>query len=120
MLAAAERLLAAEFDVVGTAGDGPAALRAATRLDPDAVVLDVSMPNLDGIEVARRLRAAGSRAKVIILTVHDDLDLLRAALDAGALGYVLKSRMPAELVLAIRVALTNRIFVSPVKGRSGS
>src|SRR5262245_51971742 len=92
LVAAVERLLADEFDVVGTASDGPAALRAAARLDPDVVVLDISMPDLDGIEVARRLKAAGSRAKVVLLTVHDDPDLVRAALAAGALGYVLKSR----------------------------
>src|SRR5262245_24683498 len=120
MVAAVERLLADEFEVVGTAGDGPVALRAAARLDPDVVVLDISMPDLDGIEVARRLKAAGSRAKVVLLTVHDDPDLVRAALAAGALGYVLKSRMPSELVPAIHAALSDRIFVSPVKhGETG-
>jgi len=111
-----QHLLAQEFDVVGTAADGSIALHAAARLDPDAVVLDISMPNVDGIEVARRLRAAGSKAKVIMLTVHDDPDFLRAALDAGALGYVLKSRLRADLIPAIRAALAGRIFVSPVKG----
>jgi len=110
------RLLAGEFDVVGTAADGSVALHAAAHLDPDAIVLDISMPNVDGIEVARRLRASGSRAKVIMLTVHDDPDFLHAALEAGALGYVLKSRLPADLLPAIRSALAGRIFVSQVKG----
>src|SRR5262249_24549782 len=117
MVRVLERRLAREFDVVGTAADGSVALHATARLDPDAIVLDISMPNLDGIEVARRLKAAGSKAKIIMLTVHDDPDFLRAALDAGALGYVLKSRLPADLVPAIRAALTGRIFISPVKGR---
>ena len=119
LLAAAERLLAAEFDVARTARDGRGALQAIADVDPDAVVLDLAMPELDGIEVARRLRAARSRAKIVILTVHDDPDLLRAALEAGALGYVLKSRMSTELALAIRAALGGRIFVSAVRGAPG-
>jgi len=116
LLAAAQRFLAAEFDVVRTASDGLAALQAVADVAPDAVVLDLSMPGLDGIEVARRLTAARSRAKVVVLTVHDDPDLLRAALEAGAHGYVLKSRMTADLVPAVRVALAGRIFVSTVRG----
>jgi DNA-binding NarL/FixJ family response regulator len=116
LLAAVRRLLAAEFDVVRTASDGQAALHAVADVDPDSVVLDLSMPELNGIEVARRLRGARSRAKVVVLTVHDDPDLLRAALEAGALGYVLKSRMSADLGPAIRAALAGRIFVSPVRG----
>jgi DNA-binding NarL/FixJ family response regulator len=120
LLAAVQRLLAAEFDVVRTARDGRTALRAVADVDPDAAVLDLSMPELDGIEVARRLRAARSRTEVVVLTVHDDADLLRAALEAGAVGYVLKSRMSAELVPAIRAALAGRIFVSPVRGAPGS
>ena len=118
MVRAVVRLLSAEFDVVETASDGSDALKAAERLDPDAIVLDISMPGLDGIEVARRLKASGSRVKIVFLTVHDDPDFLRVALEAGAHGYILKSRMPAELVPAIRAALRDRIFVSPVRGRT--
>src|SRR5262249_33764545 len=77
VLAAAIRLLSADFDIVGTAGDGSTALGLATRLEPDVAVLDVSMPGLDGIEVARRLGAAGSKVKIVVLTVHDDRDVLR-------------------------------------------
>ena len=118
MVRAVVRLLSPEFDVVETASDGSNALKAAERLDPDAIVLDISMPDLDGIEVARRLKAAGSRAKIVFLTVHDDPDFLRVALEAGAHGDILKSRMPAELAPAIRAALRDRIFVSPVRGRA--
>jgi DNA-binding NarL/FixJ family response regulator len=117
LLAAASRLLQTEFDIVATATDGTAALRAAARLEPDVVVLDISMPGVDGIETARRLRAAGSRAAVVILTVHDDPDLLQASLETGALGYVLKSRMAAELGPAVRAALTGHLFVSRGVGR---
>jgi DNA-binding NarL/FixJ family response regulator len=119
MVRAVVRLLSPEFDVVETASDGSIALEAAERLDPDAIVLDISMPVLDGIEVARRLKATGSRTKIVFLTVHDDPDFLRVALEAGAHGYILKSRMPEDLVPAIHAALRDRIFVSPVRGRSG-
>ena len=118
VLRAVVRLLSEEFDVVETASDGSLALRAAERLDPDAIVLDISMPGLDGIEVARRLKAAGSRARIVFLTVHDDPDFLRVALEAGAHGYILKSRMHEELVPAIHAAFRDRIFVSPVRGRA--
>src|SRR5262245_12900707 len=116
LLAAASRLLAPDFEIAATVTDGPAALSAAARLDPDVVVLDLSMPGFDGIEVARRLRDAGSRAAVVILTVHDDPELLRACLETGALGYVLKSRMAQELAVAIRAACAGQGFVSPALG----
>jgi len=118
MVRAVVGLLSPEFDVMETASDGSVALRLAERLDPDVMVLDISMPGLNGIEVARRLKAAGSRAKIVFLTVHNDPDFLRVALEAGAHGYILKSRMPEELVPAIRAALRDRIFVSLVRGRA--
>jgi DNA-binding NarL/FixJ family response regulator len=114
LLAAASRLLESEFDIAATARDGATALGAAARVDPDVVVLDISIPVVDGIEATRRLRAAGSRAAVVILTVHDDPDLLRVCLDTGALGYVLKSRMARELAIAVRAAVAGHRFVSPM------
>ena len=105
-------LLAPEFDIVGTAHDGGALLETAARLDPDLVVLDISMPVFNGLEVARRLKKEGARAKVVFLTVHDDEDFVREALAAGAAGYVLKASMAVDLTHAIREALAGRIFIS--------
>lgn len=77
------------------------------------MVLDISMPVLNGIEAARQLKAAGAWAKVVFLTVHRDLDYVLAALAAGAQGYVVKSRPASDLLLALREALAGRSFVSP-------
>jgi DNA-binding NarL/FixJ family response regulator len=112
-LAVEVRLLEAEFDVVTTARDGRAALEEVARLDPEALILDISMPGLTGIEMARHLRAAGSLAKIVFLTVHCDPDYVRAGLEAGATAYVVKSRLAVDLVPALREALAGRSFVSP-------
>jgi DNA-binding NarL/FixJ family response regulator len=112
-LAVAARLLAEEFEVVNKVGDGQALLGEAARLEPDVLVLDISMPVLSGIEAARRLQAAGCRARIIFLTVHDDPDYVRAAFAAGALGYVVKCRLASDLLFALREVLAGRSFVSP-------
>ncbi len=112
-LAIESRLLKEEFDVVRTVGDGRTALEEAARLNPDILVLDVSMPVMNGIEAARRLQASGSRAKIVFLTVHDDADYARVALASGALGYVVKCRLASDLLLALREAQAGRSFVSP-------
>jgi DNA-binding NarL/FixJ family response regulator len=116
-LAAAVRLLEPEFHVVGAVGDGQALLDAAARLSPDVVVLDVSMPLLNGIEAARRLRNAGTPARVVFLTAYADPGFVWAALEAGAHGYVVKSRVASDLPLALREVLAGRPFVSPLDGR---
>ena len=112
-LAVEARLLEPEFEIVTTAHDGRAAIEEAGRLDPDALILDISMPGLSGIETARNLRATGSRAKIIFLTIHADPDYIRAGLAAGATAYVVKSRLASDLVPALREALAGRSFVSP-------
>ncbi len=112
-LAIESRLLKEEFDVVRTVGDGRTALEEAARLNPDILVLDVSMPVMNGIEAARQLQASGSRAKIVFLTVHDDADYARVALASGALGYVVKCRLASDLLLALREAQAGRSFVSP-------
>jgi len=112
-LAVEVQLLEPEFEVVTTASDGREALEKAARFSPDVVILDISMSKMDGIETARHLRAVGAKAKIVFLTVHGDPDYVRAGLDAGATGYVVKSRLASDLVLALREALAGRSFVSP-------
>jgi DNA-binding NarL/FixJ family response regulator len=101
-----------EFEVLEPVEDGIALLEAAARLSPDVCVLDISMPVLDGIETATRLREAGSTAKIVFLTIHEDLDFVQAALKTGASAYVIKRRMVSDLGPAIREALAGRTFVS--------
>src|SRR4029077_10550603 len=84
------RLLEPEFDVVGKAGDGRAMLDLAAQLKPDVIIADVSMPLLNGIEALRQLKEKGSRAKVVFLSMHADIELASEALWVGASGYVLK------------------------------
>ena len=112
MLESAAAVLASGFEIVGRANDGRAALEAAGRLHPDVIVLDISMPGMGGLEVASRLKAAGSNAAVVFLTVHDDEEFVRAASDAGGLGYVLKPRLASELPHAAFEASEGRRYVS--------
>jgi DNA-binding NarL/FixJ family response regulator len=87
-------------------------LEEAMRLKPDVIVSDISMPLLNGIEAADQLRESGCQSRIVFLTVHSDPDFVRGCLAAGALGYVVKSRMITELVPAVREALAGHIFIS--------
>lgn len=106
------RLLDGQFDTVAAVLDGKSAIEAVGRLDPDLVVLDISMPILDGLKTAARLRESGARAKVVFLTVHDDADYIEAAFSVGARGYVLKPRLQTDLLPALQEVLQGRTFVS--------
>ena len=106
------RVLENEFEMLEAVSDGQALLDAASELNPDLCLLDVSMPVVNGFEVATRLKLAGSRAKIVFLTIHEDLDFVRAAYDAGASGYVLKRRMASDLLQAIRAVLAGRTYTS--------
>ena len=112
-LARAKSTLSARCVVVGTVSNGEAALEAAASLTPDVIVLDMSMPGMNGLEVAERLRASGSTAQIVFLTVHDEEELILAARNAGALGYVVKPRLVSDLELAVREACAGRPFQSP-------
>ncbi len=105
-------LLGGAYDVVGSVNNGQAAVDAAVRECPDVVLMDISMPVVNGIEAAEQLMRMRTQAKIVFLTVHDDPDFVRAALATGAAGYVLKSRMATDLFPAIRAALAGHRFVS--------
>lgn len=113
LLHVCELLSAHSCEVVAAVSDGQAAVDAAARQLPDVVVLDVSMPILNGLEAARQILAANPSAKIVFLTVDRDPDTRRAALETGAAGYVLKPRLAADLIPAIQRALDGRRFASP-------
>lgn len=117
MLEGLQRLLASEFDIVGTAANGRLLLAEAERLRPDVVVLDVGMPEMNGIEAARRLSKILPSAKIVFVTQQLDPAYLHAAFTAGAKGYVAKQSAASELVLAIRLALRDRYYVTPLAGK---
>jgi DNA-binding NarL/FixJ family response regulator len=106
-------LLQPHFDVVGIVSDGRELLAAARDLDPDVVVLDISMPSLNGIDAARQLRAAKSRAKVVFLTMHREVAYAARALEAGASGFVLKHSVAAELVTSLQEVLKGGTYITP-------
>lgn len=113
MLAYVRDFLSSEFQIVAAVSDGQMAVDSALELRPDVVVLDISMPILSGIEAARRLRQADPDAKIVFLTVDNDEDTRHAALETGAVGYVLKPRLRNDLISAIKLATTGGRFFSP-------
>ena len=113
MLDRVANLLEADCEVVGAVSDGRQALEAASELKPDVLVLDIWMPVMNGIETAYRLRQDGAKTRIIFLTVHDDPDYVREALETGALGYVIKPRIASDLVAAIQEVYVGRPFISP-------
>src|SRR5262245_60888223 len=102
MLARATKVLTPSCSVVGMVHDGPAALQQALALRPDVIVLDISMAGMNGFEVAGRLRASGSTAAVVFLTVHDEQEFVVAAQAAGGIGYVVKPRLVSDLPIAVQ------------------
>jgi DNA-binding NarL/FixJ family response regulator len=107
------RLLEPDFEVVGKAGDGRALLQKAAKLNPDVVIADISMPLLSGIEAVRQLKRKDSRVKVIVLSMHSDVELATEALRSGASGYVLKHAAAESLSQAIHEVLKGGVYVSP-------
>jgi DNA-binding NarL/FixJ family response regulator len=106
------RLLGHEFDILDPVEDGSALLEAASKLQPDVCLLDISMPVVNGIEAAAKLKERGTTAKIIFLTIHEDMDFVQAALKTGASGYVVKRRMASDLRTAVKEALAGRTFIS--------
>jgi DNA-binding NarL/FixJ family response regulator len=112
VLHAVAKVVEGSFDIVGMVSDGQAAVDATLALEPDIVVLDISMPGMSGIDAARELRTRGSTAKIVFLTVHEDTDILATCFAAGGLGYVVKVLMETDLIPAMNDALAGRKFVS--------
>ncbi len=102
-----------EWEVVGEAGNGQEAVQLAKELLPDIVLMDISMPGMGGLEATRVIRRASPDTKVLLLTLHNSIELVETALRAGARGYLLKSDSEGELVRALRVVAENGIYISP-------
>jgi DNA-binding NarL/FixJ family response regulator len=114
ILETVKQLLTPRFEVVGEVTNGELLLKAVRRLRPDVLVVDISIPVINGIEAVTALKAEGFKPKVVFLTIHDDADFVTACFAAGAKGYVLKPRLLTDLVYAIAEALADRTFVSPL------
>ena len=114
LLGAFEKLLSAEFDVVGQAADGRALVAAAERLKPDVIVLDISMPLLNGLEAGRQIKQKQKHVKLIFLTMNEDADLASEAFRLGASGYLLKRSAASELSTAIREVMQGRSYITPL------
>lgn len=108
------RILEPECEVVGAVEDGRSLLAAAEQLNPDIILLDISMPLLNGVDAARKLRDAAPNAKVIFVTMHADATYVSGAFRAGASGYVLKRCASMELLKAIQKVLSGRAYVTPL------
>ena len=109
-------LLKDKFDVVAAVTSGSLLVDAATRLRPDVVVTDISMPGLSGIEAFEQMKAAGLEAKVIVLTLHTDAELAAKLIRSGVRGFVMKLLATSELVTAIEQASLGHVYVSPSLG----
>ncbi|CAN5468746.1 response regulator transcription factor [soil metagenome] len=102
-----------DMEVVGEAGDGEAAIREVTRLQPDLLLMDISMPTMNGLKATRRLRAANPHLRILMLTRHTDDGYLQQLIEAGANGYVLKQSAPTDLITAIRTINSGNSYIDP-------
>jgi DNA-binding NarL/FixJ family response regulator len=107
------RLISEVADLVGQVADGRQLVDSARRLKPDIIISDVSMPVMSGLDALRQLKAEGSQARFIFLTMHTEAQLATEAMRAGASGYLLKAAAGEELFEAIRAAMAGRVFLSP-------
>src|SRR5262245_46787348 len=112
MLESLVRILARDYDVVATVTDGHAAVATAARLDPDVLVLDIAMPGLNGISAAAQLKEAGSKAKLVFVTMHCDKAFVQKALELGEVAFVAKDRLVMDLLPAMRAVNDGKSFVS--------
>jgi DNA-binding NarL/FixJ family response regulator len=108
-----KKLLDPEYDVVGAVEDGRALIAAVDKLQPHVVVADISMPHLNGIEAVRHIKEKNPQIRVVILTMHHDVQYAARAFEAGASGFVLKVSAPSELITAIGEVLKGKTYVTP-------
>lgn len=118
LVEAFRKLLEPHFDVVGSVSDGRALIETAAQLNPDVIVVDISMPLLSGLEAASRLKEQMPGVKLVFLTMNEDPDLAVEALRSGASGYLLKSSAATELVTAIQMAVKGKTYVTPKVARA--
>lgn len=113
-----QKLLEPEFELVGIVADGRSLVAAASKLQPDIAVVDISLPLLNGLDASRQVKKANPDIKIIILTMHSEPNFVTQAFRVGVSGYVLKQSVGSELVQAIREVLKGRTFVSPMVTQS--
>ena len=118
LLDAFRRLLEPQFKIVGTAGDGRALVDLAINSQPDVIILDISMPRLNGIDACALLRKKMPDVRFVFLTVNEDPDIAAEAIGLGASGYLLKNSASGELFTAIEQALAGEIYITPQIGRA--
>jgi DNA-binding NarL/FixJ family response regulator len=114
LLEAFQKLLADDCDIVGTAADGRALVEAALQLKPDVIVVDVSMPLLNGLDAAKQLKRALPETRIVVLTMSEDPDLAAEAFRIGASGYLLKRSAASELRTAIQEVMKHRTYITPL------
>ena len=107
-------IIESEFDLVGTVGDGRALLDSSSKLRPDVIIADISMPMLNGIDAVKQIKKKDPNVKVIFLTMHPDVSYAAEAFESGASGYVLKHSAPDELITAIREVLKGKTYITPM------
>jgi DNA-binding NarL/FixJ family response regulator len=112
-----KRLLETEFDVIGAVSDGRALVRTAATLKPDVIVLDIAMPILNGLDAGRQVKEILPAVKLVYLTMNPDADVAAEAFSRGASGYLLKTCAAAEMVLAVRMVLRGKTYLSKTLSR---
>jgi DNA-binding NarL/FixJ family response regulator len=111
VLDVAKRILCKDCAILGTVVDPMSVILQVSKLNPDVLVLDISMGELNGFEITQQLRTGQCTSKIIFLTVHEEFEFIRAAFDAGASGYVFKSRMSTDLPAALEAIRAGKVFI---------